>query len=87
MGVSTLKQQDLVYKIGVIFPERDTWSTLLGNYFDLKEMLSEKYGNPKEEVEKFEGILKPEDDNARMHQVKFDKCKYYSIWKTEKGSI
>lgn len=25
VGVSTLKQKDLVYKVAVIFPEKDTW--------------------------------------------------------------
>lgn len=87
VGVSTLKQKDLVYKIAVIFPEKDTWSTLSGNYFDLKDMLTEKYGNPSEEVEKFDGSSSPRDDNSKMYEVKFDRCKYYSIWKTDKGEI
>ncbi len=89
VGVSTLKQKDLVYKIGVLFPEIDTWSTLSGNYFALKQMLTEKYGKPSDIVEKFDGpsISQPKDDNARMYEVKFDRCKYYSIWQTEKGEI
>ena len=73
VGVSTLKQKDLVYKIGVVFPAKDTWSTLSGNYSDLKQMLTEKYGKPSDVVEKFD--------------VKFDRCKYYSIWQTDKGEI
>ncbi len=85
VGVSTLKQKDLVHKIGVIFPDRDTWSALSGNYYDLKQMLTEKYGKPSEEVEKFEG--QPRDDNSRMHEVKFDNCKYFSTWTTDKGDI
>ena len=89
VGVSTLKQKDLVYKIGVIFPERDTWSTLSGNYFDLKEMLKEKYGNPKEEVENFdvESFQLPLNDNDKMHEIIMDNCKYYSVWQTDKGEI
>ncbi len=87
IGVATLKQKDLVYKITVIFPEKDTWSSLSGNYFDLKDMLTEKYGNPSEVVEKFDSSSQPRDDNARMYEVKFDKCKYFSVWKTEKGEI
>lgn len=87
VGVSTLKQKDLVYKIAVIFPEKDTWTTLSGNYFDLKDMLTEKYGNPSEEVEKFDRSSSPRDDNSKMYEVKFDRCKYYSIWKTDKGEI
>jgi hypothetical protein len=54
VGVSTLKQKDLVYKIAVVFSEKDTWSVLSTNYFDLKQMLTEKYGEPSDVVEKFD---------------------------------
>lgn len=89
IGVSILKQKDLVYKIGVLFPERETWSTLSGNYFDLKDMLTEKYGKPSDVIEKFDvsSYSQPRDDNDKMYKVKFDNCKYNSIWKTEKGEI
>ncbi len=87
--VSTLKQKDLVYKIKVIFPEKETWSTLSGNYFDLKDMLTEKYGKPSDITEKFDGDSNsiPKDDNSKMFKVKFDNCKYISVWKTDKGDI
>ncbi len=87
VGVATLKQKDLVYKIAVMFPEKETWSTLSGNYFDLKEMLTEKYGNPTDVVEKFDSSSQPRDDNDKMLKVKLDNCKYFSIWKTDKGEI
>lgn len=87
VGVSTLKQKDLVYKIVVLFPAKETWSTLSGNYFDLKKLLTEKYGNPSVEVEKFDSNSEPDDDNSRMHEVNMDRCKYYSTWETDKGEI
>jgi hypothetical protein len=87
VGVSTLKQKDLVYKIAVIFPEKETWSTLYNNYFDLKEMLTEKYGKPSEIVEKFDTYSEPDDDRSRMYEVQFDRCKYYSIYNSENGTI
>lgn len=87
IGVATLKQKDLVYKIAVIFPEKDTWSSLSGNYFDLKDMLTEKYGKPSEVVEKFDSNSQPRDDNDKMFKVKFDNCKYFSVWTTDKGEI
>ncbi len=87
VGVSTLKQKDLVYKIGVLFPEKDTWSTLSGNYFELKQMLTEKYGKPSDVVEKFDRESERRDDGSKMHDVQFDRCKYYSIWQTDKGEI
>lgn len=87
VGVSTLKQKDLVHKIAVIFPEHTMWSTLYGNYFDLKEMLTEKYGKPSDVIENFDGYSEPRDDNSRMHSVKFDRCKYYTVYKSENGTI
>ena len=87
IGVETLKQKDLVSKITVIFPERDTWSSLSSNYYNLKELLTEKYGEPSDVVEKFDGYSQPKDDNSKMYEVQFDRCKYYSIWQTDKGEI
>jgi len=87
VGVATLKQKDLVSKITVIFPERDTWSSLSGNYFDLKEMLTQKYGEPSKSVEKFDTYSEPRDDGDRMYSVKMDNCKYYRTYETDKGSI
>lgn len=87
VGVSTLKTKDLVCKIVVLFPDRDTWSTLSSNYFNLKEMLTEKYGSPSEVVEKFDSRSQPDDDGDKMYQVKFDNCKYITTYETEKGTI
>lgn len=87
VGVATLKQKDLVSKITVIFPECDTWSLLSGNYFNLKEMLTQKYNAPSNCVEKFDSYSEPDDDSGRMHAVKFDNCKYYTTYETDKGSI
>lgn len=87
VGVTTLNQKDLVSKITVIFPERDTWSSLSSNYFNLKELLTEKYGEPFEIVEDFDTNLKPDDDDDRMYAVETDNCKYDTTFETEKGSI
>jgi hypothetical protein len=86
VGISTLKQKDLVHKIAVIFPERKTWSTLSGNYFGLKELLTEKYGNPHEVIEKF-NTSRDLDDNSKMHEVEFDRYKYLTSYKTDVGTI
>lgn len=87
VGVATLKQKDLVSKITVIFPENDTWSLLSSNYFSLKEMLTEKYGKPSESMEKFQSKYGPDDDNSKMYEVKMNRCKYYTTYETENGSI
>jgi len=87
VGVSTLKQNDLVNKIAVIFPFQETWSTLSDNYFSLKEMLTEKYGNPTKVVEKFDTYSEPRDDQSKFREARFDHCKYNSVFQTEKGAI
>lgn len=86
VGVATLNQKDLVSKIIVSFPEQDTWPSLSSDYFSLKEMLTEKYGKPSDNVEKFEGS-QPSDNNSKMYEIQLDRCKYYTTYETEKGSI
>ncbi|MBM3454464.1 MAG: hypothetical protein FJX80_04870 [Bacteroidetes bacterium] len=89
VGVTTLNKMDLVHKIGLIFPKQETWSRLFSNYSDLKQMLTEKYGNPNDELELFdvESFQLPLDDNMKMHEVRLDNCKFYTVWKTDKGEI
>lgn len=55
IGVATLKTTNKVNTIGVIFPEQDDWDSLENNYTHLKSMLTEKYGEPSDCVETFQG--------------------------------
>lgn len=89
IGVTSLKSKDLVYRIVVMFPHRNTWSVLSGNYFELKDMLTEKYGDSSNVVEMFdvEKYSQPKDDGDKILEVKMDNCKYYSNWKTDKGDL
>jgi hypothetical protein len=87
INVSTLKQKDLVNNIGVLFTKKDTWSTLSDNFFEFKLLITEKYGKPNEVEEKFESYSQPNDDNRKMYEVLFNRCKYFSIWQTDKGKI
>jgi len=86
IGVSTLKQKDLVSKIAVMFPACDTWSSLSSNYFNLKKLLTEKYSKASESVEEFQSYT-PKDDGSKMIQVQLGACKYYTNYETEKGTI
>lgn len=87
IGVATQKQKDLVNKITVIFPDKDTWSLLSSNYFTIKDLLKQKYGSPFKCVEKFDTSPEPRDDYYKMHEVGMDRCKYYTIYETENGDI
>ena len=86
IGVSTLKKIDLVNKIVVIFQDRDNWSSLSSNYYDLKDLLTIKYGKPSREVEEFQGYT-PRDDSGKFTAVRLDRCKYITVFETEKGEI
>jgi hypothetical protein len=85
VGVSTLKQKDLVNKIVVLFPERNTWSSLSSNYFNLKDLLTEKYGTPSESVEEFSTSV--DDDGSKMIQAEIGACNYHTTYITDKGTI
>lgn len=87
IGAVSSKNTNVVSKVVVIFPEKDTWSRLYADYSNLKSMLTRKYGEPTENVEKFDSYSEPDDDADRMYEVEFDRCKFISVWETEKGDI
>lgn len=80
-------ESGLVNRVGVMFPDRDTWALLYSDYSKLKDMLTQKYGKPTEETEEFQGYSAPRDDNSRMHEVKMDRCKYICDFTTDNGVI
>lgn len=87
IAVSTLKSVNVVNTIGVIFPAREDWSSLEGNYEHLKSMLTTKYGEPADVVEKFQGYSTPRDNNAKIYELLMDRCTWYTIFETENGDI
>ena len=85
--VSTLSGKDLVSRIAVQFPERDQWQYLYGDYKNLKDLLTEKYGKPSSCVERFQKHYVEPDDMMKMLYVQSDKCNYETTFATEKGTI
>lgn len=49
-------------------------------------MLSEKYGEPIDCVEKFQNDY-VDDDNSKKYELGMDRCKYYSIFNGGNGEI
>ena len=86
VGVTTLKNKDVVSTIGVIFPTCEDWATVENNYFDLKSMLSEKYGEPVRSVEEFQN-RNPQDDNDKYYELSMNRCNYASLFEVTNGSI
>lgn len=84
--VATLKSTNIVNTIGVMFSEQNDWASLENSYGHLKSMLTEKYGEPLECVEKFQGY-DPQTDSQKLNKLKFDECTWYTTYSTPKGDI
>ena len=84
--VQTIDGADIVSTIVVEFPEYDRWEHLYGNYKNLKEMLTQKYGKPHSVREEFQDYMHRTDDD-KMRQVHKGECKYKTEFHTEKGKI
>lgn len=87
VGVVSSKEKDLVVKVAVIFPSHETWAALESNYLSLKQMLTAKYGEPSDCIETFQSYSQPEDDNMKIYELQMDRCKYQTLFETEKGNI
>lgn len=87
IGVTTLKNSDVVNTIGVIFPVKDEWSSLENDYQHLKKMLTEKYGKPYKCTEEFQGYSSPRDNSDKMLRLQMDRCIYVTLFETPKGTI
>ena len=85
--VSTLKDKDLVNNITVVFPGADNWPMLSSNYFSLKNMLTEKYGRPTENVEQFQTAVAPKNDGEKFNTVLFEQIKFVAAYQSDKGRI
>lgn len=86
VGVSTLSSCDIVNRISVLFPEKDTWSTLLYDYENLKELLTVKYGEPDYNVERFTDYH-GNDSRLKMYAINDREIEWYTIFSTELGEI
>ncbi len=85
IGVARFADRDQVNLVAVIFPEEESWNGITKSYFGLKDMLTEKYGNP-ESVEEFSGD-EPPTDFLRFHKILDDECHYLSEFQCENGKI
>ena len=86
VGVSTLKNLDVVSRIAVLFPNKDTWSAVLIDYETLKAMLTEKYGTPSDSKEKFTSYVGDSND-LMMLALKEGEYVWYTTFTTELGDI
>ncbi len=83
--VSTQIQKNLVSGVNVALPARNSWSALYDDYSRIKDLLTQKYGEPLSVVENFEN--ETFDDIDKLIAVESGNCKYTTTFGTEKGMI
>ena len=86
IGIGTSNKKDLVSTVFVLFPEREEWNDLYGDYNRLKQMLSEKYGIPNESKEKWENDYEP-SLAFRMSAIKRGECNFITTFVAPNGKI
>ena len=80
-------ESGIVNRVAVMFPDKDTWAMLFHDYSKIKQMLTEKYGEPASVEEEFQNHSYELDDNDKMHEVRMDRCRYICDWSLENGVI
>ncbi len=84
--VSTLNNCDVVNRIFVQFLDNDTWSSLIIDYENLKNMLIKKYGKPKNSSEKFTSYVSGSND-SKMIAIHNGEHEWYTLFSTDLGNI
>ena len=85
--VIKIPNQNIVHKVGVVFPKESSWADLEKEYNQFKYMLTNKYGEPSWYLEKFKEGASTVNDDAKMSSLKEGNCDYWTQWKVDNGYI
>lgn len=74
-----------VWRISVYYNKDESWISLKSDYFQMKELYTKKYGEPKS----FEFFWEPyyEGDGYELQALEKEKCYYASFWELPSGTI
>ena len=85
--VATVPNRNIVSKVVVCLPPRETWAWLESDYNQFKQMLTSKYGEPLQHSETFKAGTFTSSDYLKISALKEGKCEYYVGWKLNEGVI
>lgn len=85
--VMRIPSRNIVYKVVVCLPSKDTWEWLEDDYTEFKRMLTSKYGEPFQHSETFKAGSYTSSDVLKMSSLRDGKCEYYTLWKLNEGAI
>lgn len=86
LHINTLEKEDVVSSVQVLFEREVTWFALSNNYDTLKNMLTEKYGQPVEVIEQFVNLYS-EEDYLKITRLMANDCNWRSTFETGLGQI
>ena len=85
--VNMIPSRNIVYRIVVCLPSKDTWEWLENDYKQFKQMLTSKYGEPLQHSETFKAGAFTSSDYLKISALKEGKCDYHSSWGLNEGFI
>ena len=80
------ENSDIIYRVGVFFPYKDTWNSLFTNYDIIKSYLTEKYGNPSECKENFKYEV-GNSDFSKFYAAQNEDCDFETTFNLKEGTI
>lgn len=86
VAASITPKEKLVCSVGVFLPEQYKWILLKSMYNDFKDALTEKYGEPYAEINRFDYPFE-EGDGYEMLALYSNSCIYAARYITELGTI
>ena len=84
--INTLEKEDIVSSVQVLFERELTWTALANNYDTLKNMLTEKYGQPVEIKECFVNLYSDEDF-LKITRLMSNDCQWRCTFETGVGQV
>ena len=85
--VATVPNRNIVSKVVVCLPSKDTWEWLENDYKQFKQMLTSKYGEPLQHSKTFKAGAFTSSDYLKISALKEGKCDYHSSWGLNEGFI
>lgn len=76
-----------VYGVTVMYNKQTSWKSIKSQYENMKSMLTAKYGEPREIIEKFDASHSDyENLGLELYALSEDKCTYMTHFATETGN-
>ena len=80
-------ERDLIYRVVVALPPKDTWEELESDFKYMRAQLVKTYGAPKYETQEYDGLENITKNETKMLLLNEGKCRYTATWEVDGGTI